>query len=364
MEKKFTTYQMSSVRIWDGEQEYTIPKGYKLVIPSYGPAGPFVTMQRDSSRVHEKTYMMRVIEAQYYGNKLNKDVYERDIVTYRKDTFDQLFMGVVIYRKDMYMWGILCIENNDFTPLYQCQVTEVLGSIYTTPELLSDDPQTQSEFRAVLDLISSKEKGSEENPLCDLEKEDMQQEDTYAYIDEPVPGLDGAPVRRKKEPLNVAATVPAHPEAMMSMDELPNTNTEEKNDKGSVVTPITDVFVDFDISDIGTTVCNYKLKCGDNEKDGSHVFTKLGATDNYYITTGTIIALSKLRNPKSVVIHTKYNDFNSAINAGMLQQWEANGWRKSDNTPLLLGKELSLLKVEVDRLLSMNCSVSAEMQAS
>lgn len=68
----------------------------------------------------------------------NRPVYESDIVDYISvsDDTSERCVGVIVYDKEKFLFGIQSVDDSTITPLFQAKILNILGNLYDHPEYL------------------------------------------------------------------------------------------------------------------------------------------------------------------------------------------------------------------------------------
>lgn len=313
MRYEYPGYMPDNYRVWDVDKMYVISNGYSIV-SAYAGKEPFLTVQKNHTPVREKDFMQAV------GKVNNRYFYERDILAYTTES--TMGKGVVQYCPSKMAWAIYDKEKDEYVLLCNCKRLKVLGNVYQNKELLN-----------VKTAETPKTKPADQKKPVAYEK----------------PTANAKPVTKENAP---AQNVPKN-----------NTNTKKKEPSFKETEALANtlgtahVYCGYSVVN-GTPTWKYKLVTAGKSVSDTKAFKNKG--DNLHYMIGcVVIALSKLKKPANIILHTPYEVINSMINAKTLDEWERNGWRKADGSAPTHVEDLQNLHSVLSKLSFAN--ISAEI---
>jgi len=305
-EDRFT---ITGVRALGPDQStYRIDTGYRLMFPKDGSRSYFSFFTSKSDI--KADYMLKITSIRQLGTGKVLDVFEQDIIDYRKSSDKDRSAGVVIFDKEKLMVAIQDTKTYEIIPFYEAKVFNVLGNIYDNPDFLSKKLEA---IYAALKMPYIKEEHIQEALPT------LPAEHSYAALDEPVPGLEVVPAR-----------------------------------------PAVDIYVDVKISAKAAS-WSYVLRQGKNEKADSRPFKTLGKDKGYYLAAAALIALSNIKKPCDIRLHTGSEALHKLLSGNYLSCLEQAGWRKADGSLVSSPEVLRDLKKMVD---SIGCTITPVIETA
>lgn len=234
-------FEISGIRAnIPGRKTYCTNSGYRLMFPKGNEKSYFSFASPKS--IAKADYMLKVATIRQPRDGSLLEVYEQDIVDYRKEDGLSRALGVVIYDKEKFMIAIKDVKTYETIPFYQVKIFNVLGSIYDIPEVIEMDLESAYEH---LEMTYIKEK----------------------------------PVSESAEHKSAAGT-----------DSIPHP-------------PVTDVYVD--VFSLGKkTYWSYRICQGTCEKKDAKPFKTPGIKSGDQHISAAIIALSNITGPCDIRLHT------------------------------------------------------------
>lgn len=195
--------------------------------------------------------------------------------------------GIIGFDGEKQLWAIQSMPMRTITPLYECKVTKLLGNVWENPDVIENHQ--------------------------------------YAALEEPIPGIDDAKTLAKKS----AALKKA----------------EKMLDEESVVS----VYCDYKEYEKGTYGWSYLLETCHRKKTDSNLFHQKNKDPFYYALCSLIIALDKIRGPRTIRLYSDRKALVNMINHRSLEKMEQAGWTVGPALSPFLS-ELQTLKKIIDSL--------------
>lgn len=356
------SFEMSGVKCFNGSTEYILHNGYKIVVPSYMPHGIFVTTEQDRTRVRENIFSLKVCDVIVSrGDKdLYLEIFEKDIVKFQ-GTSGKEYTGIVTYSDTNFAWGIIEASSGKFCLLCKAKITDVLGNLNSNPKILDNlgynpTEEDPSAVTAKASITAAIEESSHSTSLTSSEakvrtserkesvKVNYPEDGGYAYLNEPIPGIDD---RKSKK-------------------QAPSVSTSQNNSAKVTMpsnVPSSKCPCEVYVSVVrGKTGLGYEITLRSHssgkEKHFIEKFKNQDMPMSRCILGSVIIALSKLKNPSSVILFTPYDLLNQIINNKRIDVWAKNDWRTEDNNPVMNKEDYKNLKAVMERL---SCDITATL---
>lgn len=312
-------FELEAIRCYSQGKTFILSQDFQIVNSNHQP-GTYAGLKKSGSMLCVKEYGLKLLSK----NKDGIDAYEMDIVQYDDGK------GVICYDQEHFMWVVANITTKAKTPLWECHIEKVLGSVYADP-----------------DIITAEEKNYEQPHLpVEMPGKDDLEKAPREYI-----------ARAETRDLNAAAdTAIHHPSAepapdYVAVDELvPWVNAKYEE-------PVEPLIKDDEIHVyVGVYKENskynwsFKIESTKKTNEKHSTFNKTGDAQ-YYITASCIIALAELGlTKKRVILHTPYKKFNDMINNNKLAVYEALCWTNEDGRMMNNAEHLQTLKSIIDKL--------------
>lgn len=310
-------FEFMSILFTNSESFY-INDGYKIVKSSYLPTGTFLTLKKNGTNIRSNDFCLQVISA---DDGHSPDVFEMDLIKYSIPEMRTGY-GAVGYDKEKYMWIVKDIDDKKSFPLYKCKIEKILGNLCKDPDLLEHPLENvQTQPRDSLYAITT------DFPDV-IQRNEEHDEHQYAALDEEVPGL-GNVLTQKDSGAQETAASPVHVYA------------STKNDAH------------------GKVSWYYCLESDKGSKSDCGLFNKQGMEPQYYFFACANIALTQLRKPKSIVLHTPIKGLNNMVNSLTEKKLDVDTW-KYKNGVVPQNETKSALKDLQSTLMKLNVPLSTE----
>lgn len=275
------------IRVGAAGEMLPVEKGYKIVIPSSQGKKPFVANENARSTIREERFMFKIGSSRINGEE--RVIYESDIIDYT--VCGKKGLGVVVYEPKIFAYAVKDVNTQKSIILSLVEINEILGDIYSTPELL----------KPTKDVYNACENCGNVPAECNER-----------------PDGKSAPIIESAPAPQVSAV---------------------------------DIYVDVTMRQDNTATWAYKIMLnGKVRKEDSKPFSKI-SDKAYYTAASLILALEQLSVARPIRLHTAIDGAASLFGENKyLDRCEKAGWVKSDGSKIRHADLLRELKSNVDRL--------------
>lgn len=296
--KDCNRFSFESIRCFNNGQDFVLTGNYKITKSAYMPVGTYASLKQDGTNVRIEDFCLEV-SSNIDGK--NTSCYEMDIVSYSVQEHQELRLGAVCYDKEKYMWIVKDLDTKKEFPLYTCRISNVLGNLFSNSKLLDETQESGDNIiRDNLESVSEDFSAAAEVTMAHEEEPD------YAMLHEPVPGLEH-----------------------LQEEEFQKTSQPEKE-----YPSIIHVYFAVSENSDGAKGWTYYLSYKEKSKSDRGFFNCYNEEAQYYFFASAVISLSKITDPKRIVVHSPIKALNNMFNSDSILSIDSKTWKyKNGSSP-------------------------------